>query len=78
MARPAEDLRAPEDAPPLDPHAVERAYRLERAKRRARVNRVRERRLAAIRFFAVLLALVGLSVFLLLTIWQQVERLFGL
>ncbi len=78
MARAASRAEPAEDAPPVDPHAVERAYRRERAKRRARVERARERRRAAIRFFAFLLGLVALSVFLVVTIWNQIQRLFGL
>ena len=66
-----------DDAPSLDPLAVQRAYRLERARRRARTERERARRAAAVRFFASMAALVGLTVFLGLVIWQQVERLFG-
>ena len=66
------------ETPPVDPLAVDRAYRLERAKRRAREARARERRLASIRFAVVLLALLALALFLTVTIWQQIGRLFGL
>ena len=51
---------------------------MERAKRRARMQRTREQRLASFRFAIVLIALLALTVFLALTIWQQIERLFGL
>ncbi len=72
-------VRRPVDAePPLDPHAVQRAYLAERAKRRARVDRQRARKRAAIRFFVTLALLVGLCVFLALTVWQELQRLFGL
>ena len=77
MAEPARRLSQAEN-PPIDPDAVGRAYRLERAKRRARVARTRRQRLASVRFAAVLIALLALTVFLTLTIWQQIERLFGL
>lgn len=76
MAQPAR--RRPSEAPPLDPLAVERAYRLERAKRRARVERDRARRRAGLRFMVVLLVLLALAVFLGATAWQQIQRLFGL
>ncbi len=66
------------DEPPIDPLAIERAYRFERAKRRARLERHRERRLAGLRFLAVVLTLLVLSVFLSLTIWEEIQRLFGL
>lgn len=77
VAQPARSGPRPE-RPPLDPRAVERAYRLERARRRARADRERDRRLAAFRFLAVLLALTATSLLLLVTAWREVERLFGL
>lgn len=67
-----------EDAPVLDPTAVQRNYRRERAKRRARVERRRETRHAHVRFWVVLAVLVFAVVFLGLTIWDQMQQLFGL
>lgn len=83
MAEPATRSRArddapPLDAPPLDPAAVDRAYLLERARRRARIERSREQRRAAIRFWLVLLGLLAVSVLLTLTTWREVQRLFGI
>lgn len=84
MAEPATRPRAggddasPLDVPPLDPAAVDRAYLQERARRRARIERSREQRRAAIRFWLVLLGLLAVTVLLTLTIWREVERLFGL
>jgi hypothetical protein len=78
MAEPAMRSRAGDDAPPFDPVAVDRAYLQERARRRARIERSRERRRAALRFWVVLLGLIALSVLLTLTLWREVERLFGL
>ncbi|HSC93029.1 MAG TPA: hypothetical protein VLB86_15350 [Gaiellaceae bacterium] len=77
MVQPARRPRS-EAPPPVDPTAVQRAYRLERAKRRARVDRDRERRLAAFRFTSVLLLLVTLAALLVITVWNQIENLFGL
>jgi hypothetical protein len=77
VAEPARRPRDP-DAPSFDRAAVERAYRLQRARRRARVVRTREKRRAGLRFLLVLVALVALSVYLSLTVWNEVERLFGL
>jgi cell division protein FtsB len=57
---------------------VTRAYRLERAKRRARHERDRARRRASLRFLGVLLVLLTLAVVLGATAWQQIQRLFGL
>lgn len=77
MAEPARRPPEPE-APSFDRGAVERAYRLQRARRRARVARTREKRRAGLRFLVVLAALVALSVYLSLTVWGEVQRLFGL
>jgi hypothetical protein len=77
VAEPAR--RRPEpDAPSFDRAAVERAYRLQRARRRARVAHTREKRWAGLRFLLVLAGLVALSVYLSLTVWHEVQRLFGL
>ena len=83
MAEPAARPRAEDDAPPFDPvpfdpGAVDRAYLQERARRRARIERSRATRRAALRFWLVLLGLIAVSVLLTLTIWREVERLFGL
>jgi len=77
MAEPATRSPAGDDTP-FDPVAVDRAYLQERARRRARVERSRARRRAGLRFWLVLLGLVAVSVLLTLTIWREVERLFGL
>jgi hypothetical protein len=58
--------------------AVERAYRLQRARRRARITRNRRQRHAGLRFLLVLAALVALSAYLMLTVWHEIEQLFGL
>ncbi len=82
MAQPAPSRRPTTERPPeslpFDPHAARRAYRLQRLRRRARRDRIRERRLAAVRFVVVLCALLALSIFLTLTAWREVQRLFGL
>ena len=64
--------------PPVDPTAVERAYRLERAKRRARIEAARQRRLQRLRFLWVILILVAICVVFAIAAWQQISRLFGL
>lgn len=76
MAHPAK--QPPAADPVVDPDAVSRAYRMQRAKRLARERRKRERRLANFRFWFVVLALLALSFFLGLTIWREIQRLFGL
>jgi hypothetical protein len=62
----------------LDPTAIQRNYRRQRIKRRAREDRAREKALAALRFWLVLFAVLGVSVGLAVVIWNQIERLFGL
>ena len=62
----------------LDPTAVERAYRFERARRRAREERARERQLAGLRFWVVVVAVIAGSIAIAVLIWHQIHRLFGL
>jgi hypothetical protein len=77
MAEPAK--KGPSEDPPVsDPSAVDRAYRLHRAKRRVRQERTRARRRANVRFWIVLLGLLALSAYLSVVIWHQVQKLFGL
>ena len=78
MAQPARSPRRQRQAPAVDRSAVARAYRLERAKRYARERRDQERRLARLRFWLVLVLLLSAVLFLTLTVWNEVERLFGL
>lgn len=75
MAEPAHDV---DDPPVVDPNAVERAYRRERARRRARIERSRRAKHANVRFWVVLWILLFASAILMLTIWSQVQELFGL
>jgi len=62
---------------PIDPDAVDHAYRLHRARRRVRVERTRRRRWAGARFWIVFLLLAAAAVFLALTTWREIARLFG-
>ena len=84
MAEPATRHGAGEDAPPafdpipFEPDAVDRAYLHERARRRARTERSRARKRAGLRFWIVLLVLAAVSIALTVTIWREIERLFGL
>ena len=75
MAQPA---RHHDDVPVVDPAAIEAAYRRERARRRARLERQRARRAASLRFVGVVTFLLVLSIVLVVTIWHEVQRLFGL
>lgn len=62
----------------MDPFAVERRLRRERAKRRARIEHRREQRIAGLRFLVLIGALVFLTLFLSLSIWEKIRDLFGL
>jgi hypothetical protein len=70
--------RSAEESPPVDPAAVDRAYRLERAKRRARTERERQRRRASVRFSITLLVLLALALVLGAIAWREIEHLFGI
>jgi hypothetical protein len=79
MAQPARRrLTLPIDEPPVDPEAIDRAYHYHRARRNARVRRKRENAQARLRFLLVFAVLVGLALFLLLTIWHEIQKVFGL
>ena len=78
MAEPARRQEPVDDALELDPAAVQRAYQVHRARRRAHRNRERESKRANLRFWLVLLALVVASVYLSIVIWHQIQRTFGL
>ena len=58
--------------------AVDRAYHYHRARRNARVRRKREKAHARLRFFFTFAVLAGLALFLVLTIWHEVQKVFGL
>jgi hypothetical protein len=78
VAEPARRIVAPPEDPPVDPGAIDRAYHYHRARRNARVRRKREKSRATIRFAATFVVLVGLALFLMLTIWHEVQKVFGL
>lgn len=78
MAQPARHT-ATDDLPPLDPApAVDRAYHVHRARRRARVEHRRNIRLARIRFWVFLLVLVAATIALAVVAWREIQHLFGL
>ena len=78
MAQPARRVVAPPEAPPVDPEAIDRAYHYHRARRNARLRRRREKSQARLRFVLTFAILVGLALFLMLTIWHEVQKVFGL
>jgi hypothetical protein len=64
--------------PPLDPGAIDRAYRLHRARRAARERWYREKRWAGFRFWLVLALVLAVTVLLAARTLGEIERLFGL
>jgi len=79
MAQPARRTAAPPEDPPVDPSsAIDRAYHYHRARRNARIRRRREKSRARMRFVVTFVVLVGLAVFLMLTTWSEVQKVFGL
>ena len=66
------------DDPPVDPEAIDRAYRLHRARRRIRIERRREKARARLRFFVVVVLLIAAAVALLVTLWHEIQTVFGL
>jgi len=67
-----------DDAPSLDPAAIERAYLRERARRRARDERRTAAQSSQARFWVVIAVLVFLTVLIGLTAWHEVQTTFGL
>jgi hypothetical protein len=65
------------DEPSLDPAAIERAYRRERARRRARFARDDAARSSNARFWVVVAVLMVLTIVFALTALHQVQTTFG-
>jgi hypothetical protein len=75
----AQRQRVEEIAPPIDdPFAVHRAFRHHRRRRLARLERRREVKQASRRFWILIGALFMLAVFLSVTIWEQIQSMFGI
>ena len=68
----------PDDVPVVDHEAVRDTVRLHRARRKARIEHRKRTRRAGIRFWLVLLLLLVASVVLSVTIWHEIQNLFGL
>ena len=66
------------DVPVVDHEAVRHTVHLHRARRKSRIEHRRRTRRAGIRFWLVLFLLLVLSVVLLVTIWREIQQLFGL
>lgn len=67
-----------DDVPVVDHEAVRDTVRLHRARRKARIEHRKRTRRAGVRFWLVLVVLLVASVILSVTIWHEIQRLFGL
>ena len=75
----AEQSRPEETAPPIDdPHAVRRAFIEQRYRRVARLEHRRETKRAQRRFWILVAVLLMLAIFLSVTIWEQIQSVFGI
>jgi anti-sigma-K factor RskA len=81
MAEPARSI-APtadhDDEPPLDPDAIDRAYRRHRARRAAKQQRTRERRWAHVRFWVLIAIAIAVALLLAARTLGEIQRVFGL
>jgi hypothetical protein len=77
-ARPRPTLVESDEPPIDDPLAVQRAFRRHRRRRLARLEYRREVALARRRFWMLVGALFVLAAFLSVTIWEQIQSMFGL
>ena len=66
------------EEPPLDPGAIDRAYRLHRARRAARERWHREKKWAGFRFWLVLVLVLVATVLVAARTLGELERVFGL
>ncbi len=66
-----------DEAPSLDPLAIERAYVRQRRRRRARVERRSEARRSHVRFWVTMLILVFVTALLVVASWHRVQTMFG-
>ena len=72
------DDEAPSDIAFVDHEAMRQRVRFHRARRKARIEHRKRGRRAAIRFWVVLLALLVAILALSVTVWHEIQRLFGL
>ena len=73
----AEPAHLHDDTPSLDPLAIERNYRRERARRRAQIEKRSAARRSNVRFWVTLLVLLFVTAFAILAAWHEVQTLFG-
>ena len=64
--------------PVVDHEQVQQTVRLHRARRKARLAHQKRTKRAGIRFWVVLVVLLVVSVVLSVTVWREIQHLFGL
>lgn len=78
MGYPARQTQPEDEKPPIDPTAISRAYKRERASRQKREERARARNRAHMRFYVTMLILLATVAAIALLIWQETKTLFGI
>lgn len=78
MGYPSRQTRPEDDKPPIDPMAITRAYKRERASRHVRQERARARNRAHLRFYVTMLVMLAAVAVIAMLIWQKTETLFGI
>lgn len=72
-------IRHEEPAPPLDdPQAVRRSVVRHRRRRVARIEYRREQKWTRRRFWILIGTLLVVAIFLSVTIWEQIQSMFGI
>jgi hypothetical protein len=77
-AFPARKPDAAEPPPIPDPLEVHQQFRRHRAKRLARIEQRLESKRATRRFWILIASLFVLALFLSVTIWEQIQSMFGI
>lgn len=75
---PAKQTQPEDEKPPIDPTAVTRAYKRERASREMRQERARARNRAHLRFYLTMLVMLAAVAVIAMLIWRETETLFGI
>jgi hypothetical protein len=78
IAKPQRVPREPTAPPVDDPLAVHHAFRHHRRKRLARIEHRREQQTASRRFWLLIGGLFLLALLLGVTIWEQIQSIFGI
>jgi hypothetical protein len=66
-----------DQAPPIDPDAVDDAYRRAQAVRRARIEHRRRAKHAGVRFWTSLCLLIALTAAIAYGVWRVLQQLLG-